>query len=240
MLWFRVDVHFLLFNLVLSSKVESIQSALCQGNVRNLRTLTKLDDGRIISLKSYLKEDSPAKVGPKYALKMLLIGDAGVGKTDLMCSVADGVLIDSLRSSIGSSFGSQRLVLEPLCVHLQIWNLTAKPHFDELRQEFYLGSAGAIYVFNVADRTSFKHISEWVKEVHKILGPIPAILVGNRKERGKRRQVTRKEGEALAKDLGILYVETSAKTSSLLNEVLQNLVFAILKDRYAEWISDKA
>lgn len=179
-------------------------------------------------------------IGPKYALKMLLIGDAGVGKTDLMCSVSDGVFIDGLRSSLGSSFGSQRLVMDPLCVQLQFWNLTDEPRFDYLRREFYLGGAGAIYVYNVANRSSFKHIGKWVKEVHKILGPIPAILVGNRKEEGKRRQVSRMEGEALAKELGIFYIEISDKTVSRFGEALQNLVWSILKTRYKEFISDRA
>lgn len=179
-------------------------------------------------------------MAPKYALKMLLIGDAGVGKTDLMCSVSDGVFIDGLRSSVGSSFGSQRLVMDPLCVQLQFWNLTAEPRFDYLRREFYLGGAGAIYVFNIADRTSFRNISEWVKEVHRVLGPIPAILVGNRKEEGKRRRVSRREGEALAKELGIFYVEISARTVSRFGDALQNLVWSILKNRFKGWISDRA
>jgi len=191
-------------------------------------------------MKSNLKEYSQEQTGSKYAFKMLLIGDEGVGKTDLMTSFADGVLIDGLRSAIGSSFGSQKLDFDPLCVWLQIWNLTDKPNFGYLRREFYLGGAGAIYVFNVTDRTSFLHISEWVKDVHRVLGPIPAILVGNKKEGSKRRQVSRIEGEALAKELGILYVETSTRTVTRFNEVLQNLVWGILKDRYAKLISDKA
>ena len=184
--------------------------------------------------------DSPRKPSTKWALKMLLIGDAGVGKTDLMCSFADCVLIDGLRASVGSSFGVRQVLIDPVQVKLQIWNLNDTPRFDQLRRVLYKGSSGAIYVFDVTDQSSFKHISDWVREVHRVVGSLPAILIGNRREKGKRRQVSHSEGKALAKDLGIPYIETSARTAHQINEALENLVFTILEERFADKISEPA
>jgi len=165
---------------------------------------------------------------PHWALKVLFVGDEGVGKTDLMCNVADGVYIDGFRKKLGSSFGAKRFNLDPLRVQLQIWNLTPADHFKELRKRLYRGGAAVIYVFSLSDRTSFENIQNWADEVHRTLGDVPAILVGTRRETRKPRRVTKREAKELARHLGVPYLEVGMAQDTVLEQAIQDLVSNIL------------
>ncbi|MFX0169501.1 MAG: GTP-binding protein [Candidatus Hodarchaeota archaeon] len=166
----------------------------------------------------------------KWALKVLFVGDEGAGKTDLMCSISDGVYIDGFRTKLGSSFGTKRFHLDPDRVQLQIWNLTHAERFKELRQKLYRGGAAVIYVFSLSDRSSFDNIPNWVEEVRQVIGNVPAILVGTRRETRKRRKVTKYEAKELAKHLKAPYFEVGMESDPLFEQALQNLVTDILKE----------
>ncbi len=172
---------------------------------------------------------TPRQTNIKWALKLLFVGDEGVGKTDLMCRVSDGVYIDGFSSKLGSSFGAKRVDMDPVRVQLQIWNVADSPKFEKLRPQFYRGGAGAVYVFSLTDRASFDNIPKWVEEVHKVLGVIPAILVGNRRDARQRRLVSKQEAKQLAKHLGIPYIEMGADPVPLLESALHHMVLDILK-----------
>ena len=172
---------------------------------------------------------TPMQSNIKWALKVLFVGDQGVGKTWLMRGVSDGVYVDGFRTSLGSSFGAKRYDIDPLRVQLQIWNLTDSPKFRKLRQQLIRGGAGVVYVFSLTDRMSFDHIIHWVDEVRKVLGEIPAILVGTRQESRKRRRVSKREIKQLTKHLGIPYVEVGLDQDPHFEQALQTMVLDILK-----------
>jgi GTPase SAR1 family protein len=171
----------------------------------------------------------PPQANVKWALKLLFVGDEGVGKTWLMRGVSDGVYIDGFRTSLGSSFGAKRFDMDPLRVQLQIWNLTDSPKFSKLRQQLIRGGAGAVYVFSITDRISFNNILNWVDEVRKVLGDIPAILVGTRQETQRRRRVSKREAKQLAKHLRIPYIEVGMDPDPDFELALQDMVLDILK-----------
>ncbi len=166
----------------------------------------------------------------KWALKVLFVGDEGVGKTGLMCGVSDGVYIDGFRKKLGSSFGAKRFEIDPVRVQLQIWNLTDSPKFEKLRKELIRGGAGVVYVFSINDRASFDNILNWVEEVRRVIGNVPSILVGKRQEARKRRRVTKREAKQLAKHLGVAYIEVGMDADPHFEQVLQDMVIDILKD----------
>ena len=171
----------------------------------------------------------PTEKLSKWAFKVLLVGDAGVGKTDLMRSVADVVFLDSYRKRVGSSFGARLVFFDPAQIQLQMWNLTDHPRFEAMRRKFYKGGSGVIFVFSLNDRESFNNIMKWADEVKKEIGLTPAILVGTRPERDKKRRISQKEGKHLAKKLGVSYIETDIETDPHFEKGLQGLIKAILE-----------
>ncbi|MFW9830841.1 MAG: hypothetical protein ACFFD8_03620 [Candidatus Thorarchaeota archaeon] len=166
----------------------------------------------------------------KWALKVLFVGDEGVGKTGLMCGVADGVYIDGFRTKLGSSFGAKRFNFDPARVQLQIWNLTDSPKLIKLREKLYRGGAGVVYVFSVTNRASFDNVLNWVEEVRRVLGDIPAILVGTRQQSQARRRVTKREAKQLAKHMGVAYVEVGVEPDKYFEQALREMVVDILAD----------
>ena len=166
----------------------------------------------------------------KWALKILFVGDQGVGKTGLMCGVSDGVYIDGFRTKLGSSFGAKQFNLDPARVQLQIWNLADSPNLTQLRKRLIRGGAGVVYVFSLTDKASFDHVINWVDEVRRVLGIVPSMLVGTRQESRKRRRVTKREAKQLAKHLGIPYIEVFQEQDLIFEKALQNMVVDILKD----------
>jgi GTPase SAR1 family protein len=175
------------------------------------------------------KSVTPNQSNIKWAMKILFVGNEGAGKTDLMCGVSDGVYIDGFQRKLGSSFGAKRFELDPMRVQLQIWNVTDSPKFSNLRRQFYRGGAGVVYVFSLTDRTSFDSILDWVAEVRRVIGEVPAILVGTRRETRKRRRVTKREAKQLAKHLGIPYLEMGMDPDPQFERALQDMVVDILK-----------
>jgi small GTP-binding protein len=172
---------------------------------------------------------TPDQSNIKWAMKILFVGDEGAGKTDLMCRVSDGVYIDGLQQKVGSSFGAKRFESDPVRVQLQIWNVTDSPKFTKLRRQFYRGGAGVVYVFNLTDRVSFDSILDWVAEVRQVIGEVPAILVGTRRETREPRRVTKREAKQLAKHLGIPYLEMGMEPDPQFERALLNMVVDILK-----------
>ncbi len=166
----------------------------------------------------------------KWALKILFVGDEGVGKTELMCGVSDGVYVDGFRTKLGSSFGAKQFDMDPVHVQLQIWNLTDAPNLTKLRRRLIRGGAGVVYVFSLTDRMSFDNVINWVDEVRRVLGMVPSVLVGTRQEPQQRRRVTKREAKQLGKHLGIPYIEVSQEHDPLFEQALQTMVVDILKN----------
>lgn len=166
----------------------------------------------------------------KWALKILFVGDEGVGKTGLMCGVADGVYIDGFRKKLGSSFGAKQFDMDPVRVQLQIWNLADSPNLAKLRERLIRGGAGVVYVFSLTNRASFDNVINWVDEVQRVVGIVPSVLVGTRQEFRKRRRVTKHEAKQLAKHLGIPYIEIAKESDPVFEQALQNMVADILKE----------
>ncbi len=166
----------------------------------------------------------------KWALKILFVGDEGVGKTSLMCGFSDGVYVDGFRTKLGSSFGAKQFDMDPVRVQLQIWNLTDSPNLAKLRRRLIRGGAGVVYVFSLNDRMSFDNVMNWVDEVQRVLGIVPAVLVGTRQETRKSRRVTKREAKQLAKHLGVPYIEVSQEHDPKFERALQDMVVDILKD----------
>ena len=164
--------------------------------------------------------------------KVLVVGDAGVGKTSLLRHSTDYVSGGSLRNAFGASLALQGLQAGEIFVNLLLLNVGDEPRFLRVRPRLYRGCGGVLYVFSVTDRLTFEHIPLWIAEVRKYSGHTPALLVGNKIDLTQDRTVTWKEGKTLAESLFMTYVKTSAVTGPYLLMAIQNLTVAILQPRF--------
>jgi len=149
-----------------------------------------------------------------YLFKFLLIGDSGVGKSCLLLRFADDEYSETYLSTVGVDFKIRTIDVDGKKVKLQIWDTAGQDRFKAIVSSYYRGAHGIIIVYDVTDRGSFTNVKYWVKEVDKYAKPdIVKLLVGNKCDMMSKRMISYDDGKALADDLGMHLIETSAKNS---------------------------
>ena len=151
-----------------------------------------------------------------FLLKLLLIGDSGVGKSCLLLRFADNSYTDSYISTIGVDFKTIVLDKQGKIVRLQIWDTAGQERFRTIIQGFFRGVHACMLVFALDDAESFDNVNEWVKHARQFGNDeIKFVLIGNKLDLVERnpsvRQVPFEAAQNLAHNLGCEYIETSAK-----------------------------
>ncbi|MHA1582024.1 MAG: GTP-binding protein [Candidatus Baldrarchaeia archaeon] len=159
-----------------------------------------------------------------YLFKVIVVGDAGVGKTSLTIRFAHGYFIDSYLMTIGVDLYTKNVDLGMgKLIKLQIWDTGGQERFKKLRPLYYKGAAGGLLVYDITNKNSFKHVKNWFNEVQRYCGKIPLILVGNKVDLIKDRKVSVAEEKRLAESFKIPHYRTSAKTGENVNDVFLKL-----------------
>eukprot|EP00419_Tripos_fusus_P011421 CAMPEP_0172658026 /NCGR_PEP_ID=MMETSP1074-20121228/2500_1 /TAXON_ID=2916 /ORGANISM="Ceratium fusus, Strain PA161109" /LENGTH=217 /DNA_ID=CAMNT_0013473251 /DNA_START=70 /DNA_END=723 /DNA_ORIENTATION=+ len=159
-----------------------------------------------------------------YLFKLLLIGDSGVGKSNMLLRFADDVYRDNLESTIGVDFKICTQVVDGKTVKMQIWDTAGQERFRTIAASYYRGAHGIIVTYDVTDRTSFQNVRMWMQEIEKyVRGNVSRLLVGNKSDLSSKRCITHDEGKCLADELGVQFLETSAKDNSNIVETFSSL-----------------
>ena len=99
-------------------------------------------------------------------------------------------------------------------VKLQIWDTAGQESFKSITRSYYRGAAGALLVYDITRRDTFTHLTRWLEEVRQNGNPdMTIMLIGNKSDLDPRRQVSTEEGERFARENGLIFMETSAKTA---------------------------
>ncbi|CAN4117151.1 unnamed protein product [Withania somnifera] len=165
------------------------------------------------------------------SFKILLIGDSGVGKSSLLVSFISNV-VDDLAPTIGVDFKIKTLTVSAKRLKLTIWDTAGQERFRTLTSSYYRGAQGIILVYDVTRRETFTNLSDvWAKEVELYSNNQDCVkmLVGNKVDGESERAVTREEGIALAKELGGLFLECSAKTRENVQHCFEELALKIME-----------
>lgn len=168
-----------------------------------------------------------------FALKTILIGDSGAGKSSLMYRFTDDDWNPYYIATIGVDFKVVTLERETKVIKLQVLDTAGQCRFRSIVSSYYRGAHGVIVVFSLDDRASFDNIHDWLKDLHTYGNPdVPCVLVGNKADLpAAKRQVDSAEAAALAKELGMPYVEASARTGDGVRAAFEMVVDAGVKQR---------
>ncbi len=165
-----------------------------------------------------------------YVLKVLILGDTGVGRRTLIQNfIGYDFFNEGYYRLTGTSFGVCQLEYGEDVIALQLWMLGCEPWFQSLRESHYRGSVGAIHVFSVTSRASFEKVPNLSKEILRTQGVIPTVLVGTKVDIEDERVIRKEEGQALAEELGAYYFETSASNEQNILAIFQRLVEVNIK-----------
>ena len=147
------------------------------------------------------------------SFKMIVIGDAGVGKSCLTAKATKYMFEETYSATVGFEFMVFNVKINDTIVKLQIWDTCGQELYRSLITNFYRNASLAIIVYEVTSLDSFNNVEMWLRELRTHSSPnIKIILVGNKIDLAERRKVTTKQGEEFAKVNNLVkFVETSAK-----------------------------
>ncbi|CAI0393409.1 unnamed protein product [Linum tenue] len=179
---------------------------------------------------SFTMAAPPARARADYdfLIKLLLIGDSGVGKSCLLLRFSDGSFTTSFITTIGIDFKIRTIELDGKRIKLQIWDTAGQERFRTITTAYYRGAMGILLVYDVTDESSFNNIRNWIRNIEQHASDnVNKILVGNKADMDEsKRAVPTAKGQALADEYGIKFFETSAKTNLNVEEVF----FSIARD----------
>jgi len=165
-----------------------------------------------------------------FTIKLLMIGDSSVGKTSILNKYVTNKFTDEFTTTIGIDFHIKRIAVNNKIVKLQLWDTAGQERFRSVTIGYFRGAQGALVVYDVTNRESFKNIKKWMEDIDKnCYNGIIIFLVGNKIDEKQNREVSTEEGKELGEKYNINYFECSAKTGENIEELYFNIATIISK-----------
>ena len=168
-----------------------------------------------------------------YLYKIVLVGEAAVGKTHLLSRYIKGTLPKNPTSTIGVEFATRTVNLDTGgTVKAQIWDTAGQERYRAITSAHYRRAVGALLVYDITNEKTFYAAKRWMEELRDHAEPdIVIMLVGNKVDlcdnKPEVRRVSTLEGETFARQNHLLFEETSAVTVVRVREAFENLLQAI-------------
>ncbi|XP_043934025.1 ras-related protein Rab-43 isoform X1 [Protopterus annectens] len=177
-----------------------------------------------------------------FLFKIVLIGDAGVGKTCVVQRFKSGIFVEKQGNTIGVDFTMKSLEIQGKRVKLQIWDTAGQERFRTITQSYYRSANGAIIAYDITKRSSFESVPRWIDDVKKYAGSnIVKLLIGNKSDLGNLRGIQLEEAKTLARHFDIIdTIETSAKDSSNIEEAFLKMATELMMRHGGPMINEKA
>ena len=167
-------------------------------------------------------------------MKLLLVGDSGVGKSCLLLRFVEDKFNPSFITTIGIDFKIRTIDSKGKKIKLQVWDTAGQERFRTITTAYYRGAMGIVLIYDVTDARSFENVQNWFQTVSQHANEEAQIfLVGNKCDDEENRQVSREQGEELAQKLQIPFLEASAKTNQNVESIFYELA-GIIQEKHVD------
>lgn len=165
---------------------------------------------------------------PLRKFKLVFLGEQSVGKTSLITRFMYDSFDNTYQATIGIDFLSKTMYLEDRTVRLQLWDTAGQERFRSLIPSYIRDSTVAVVVYDITNVNSFHQTSKWIDDVRTERGSdVIIMLVGNKTDLADKRQVSIDEGERKAKELNVMFIETSAKAGYNVKQLFRRVAAAL-------------
>ena len=158
-----------------------------------------------------------------------MIGDSAVGKSSILLRFTDDVFSEKHAATIGVDFRTRDMTFRGKVIRTTVWDTAGQEKFRSLTSSYYRGTHGIVLVYDVTNRESFNHVTDWLNEIGTYCGEDDCVmlLVGNKIDL-EARAVSTQEGQAFAREKNMVFIETSAKTTAGIRHTFEELVQKVL------------
>lgn len=165
---------------------------------------------------------------PLRKFKLVFLGEQSVGKTSIITRFMYDSFDNTYQATIGIDFLSKTMYLEDRTIRLQLWDTAGQERFRSLIPSYIRDSSVAVVVYDISNANSFYQTSKWIDDVRTERGSdVLIMLVGNKTDLSDKRQVTMEEGEKKAKELNVMFIETSAKAGYNVKQLFRRVASSL-------------
>ena len=165
-------------------------------------------------------------------LKLVLLGDSGVGKTNLISRYIHNAFQQDTKATIGVEFFCKTFkVNNNKVIKIEIWDTAGQERYKSITSVYYKGAKGAFIVYDITSRKSFDNVDKWIEEIkEKTSKDIKLLVIGNKIDLNEQRVISTEEAKYRYKDMDIPVIETSALNDTNVADAFINMVKIIYED----------
>ncbi|KAG5252362.1 hypothetical protein OIU76_021711 [Salix suchowensis] len=163
-----------------------------------------------------------------YLFKIVLIGDSGVGKSNILSMFTRNEFCLESKSTIGVEFATRTLQVDGKTVKAQIWDTAGQERYRAITSAYYRGAVGALLVYDITKRQTFDNVQRWLRELRDHADSnIVIMMAGNKSDLKHLRAVQEQDGHAFAEKEGLSFLETSALEGTNIEKAFQTILTEI-------------
>lgn len=165
-----------------------------------------------------------------YLFKVVLIGDSGVGKSNLLSRFTKNEFSLESKSTIGVEFATRTINVDNKMIKAQIWDTAGQERYRAITSAYYRGAVGALLVYDITRHITFENVERWLKELKDHTDAnIVVMLVGNKSDLQHLRAVSTEDGQSFAERESLYFIETSALESTNVEHSFQQVLTQIYR-----------
>lgn len=165
-----------------------------------------------------------------FIFKVVLIGDSGVGKSNLLSRFTRNEFLVESKPTIGVEFATRTLQVDGKVIKAQIWDTAGQERYRAITAAYYRGAVGALLCYDITKSVTFEHVERWLKELRDHADPSTVIMcVGNKSDLRHLRAVQQDEAQAFCEKEGLSFIETSALDASNVEKSFHTILTDIYK-----------
>ena len=176
-----------------------------------------------------------------YLYKIALLGDATVGKTNLLLRFTENTFSLNITPTVGYDYKSKKITLDKYNkkVNMQIWDTAGQERFMALSKTIYKIVDGVILVYDITRINTFENILNWMKKVKENNENLPILIIGNKKDKEDERKITFEEGKKFAEEYKINFFETSAFNGENVDEAFISFLYQIMELKHKNSLNNQ-
>ena len=163
-------------------------------------------------------------------VKVILIGDSAVGKTNIMSKYLKNQFMEDSKATVGVEFGSKLFNINGHNIKAQIWDTAGQEKYKAITGAYYKGSKGAFVVYDITKKDTFDSVDKWIHDLKSTGDPkMTIMIIGNKLDLEHKREVLKEQGEEKARSFGCAFLETSAFSGDNIEKGFEMMISEIFK-----------